>query len=141
VLKATRGHRAARSRRYRVARESLIHALAYSTAHRRLKKRTNRSLQIVRINAAARASGINYANLLPNGNLVVRGEKWLTLNQGDEYIQISGIVRPVDIRTDNTVLSTQVADARITYAGRGTLADANSMGWLARFFNSPYWPF
>jgi|TARA_B100000809_G_scaffold227316_1_gene239591 large subunit ribosomal protein L20 len=64
VLKATRGHRAARSRRYRVARESLIHALAYSTAHRRLKKRTNRSLQIVRINAAARASGINYANLI-----------------------------------------------------------------------------
>ena len=64
MLKATRGHRAARSRRYRVARESLIHALAYSTAHRRLKKRTNRSLQIVRINAAARASGINYANLI-----------------------------------------------------------------------------
>ena len=64
MLKATRGHRAARSRRYRVARESLIHALAYSTAHRRLKKRTNRSLQIVRINAAARANGINYANLV-----------------------------------------------------------------------------
>ena len=64
MLKATRGHRAARSSRYRVARESLIHALAYSTAHRRLKKRTNRSLQIVRINAAARASGINYANLI-----------------------------------------------------------------------------
>ena len=64
MLKATRGHRAARSRRYRVARESLIHALAYSTAHRRLKKRTHRSLQIVRINAAARASGINYANLI-----------------------------------------------------------------------------
>jgi len=64
VLKATRGHRASRSRRYRVARESLTHALAYSTAHRRLKKRTNRSLQIVRINAAARANGINYASLI-----------------------------------------------------------------------------
>ncbi len=64
VLKATRGHRAARSRRYRVARESLTHALAYATAHRRLKKRTNRSLQIVRINAAARANGINYASLI-----------------------------------------------------------------------------
>lgn len=84
---------------------------------------------------------VTVAEVLPNGNLLVRGEKWLTLNQGDEYIQISGIVRPVDIATDNTVLSTQVADARITYAGRGTLADANSMGWLARFFNSPYWPF
>ena len=64
VLKATRGHRASRSRRYKVARESLTHAQAYSTAHRRLKKRTNRSLQIVRINAAARALGINYASLI-----------------------------------------------------------------------------
>ncbi|MBN4064461.1 50S ribosomal protein L20 [Dehalococcoides mccartyi] len=64
VLKLTRGHRASRSRRFRVARESLTHAQAYSTAHRRLKKRTNRSLQIVRINAAARALGINYANLI-----------------------------------------------------------------------------
>lgn len=64
VLKATRGHRASRNRRYRVARESLTHALAYSTAHRRLKKRTNRSLQIVRINAAARINGINYASLI-----------------------------------------------------------------------------
>ena len=64
VLKLTRGHRASRNRRYRVARESLTHAQAYSTAHRRLKKRTNRSLQIVRINAAARALGINYANLI-----------------------------------------------------------------------------
>ena len=64
VLKATRGHRASRNRRYRVARESLTHAQAYSTAHRRLKKRTNRSLQIIRINAAARANGINYASLI-----------------------------------------------------------------------------
>ena len=64
VLKLTRGHRASRNRRYRVARESLTHAQAYSTAHRRLKKRTNRSLQIVRINAAARALGINYASLI-----------------------------------------------------------------------------
>ena len=64
VLKATRGHRASRSNRFRVARESLTHAQADSTAHRRLKKRTNRSLQIVRINAAARALGINYASLI-----------------------------------------------------------------------------
>lgn len=84
---------------------------------------------------------VTIADVLPNGNLVVRGEKWLTLNQGDEYIQISGIVRPFDIKTDNTVLSSQVADARITYSGKGTLADSNRMGWLARFFNSPVWPF
>ena len=77
----------------------------------------------------------------PNGNLVVRGEKWLTLNQGDEYIQISGIVRPVDVQPDNTVLSTRVADARITYSGQGFVHDSNTMGWFAQFFNSVYWPF
>ncbi len=84
---------------------------------------------------------VTVADVLPNGNLYIRGEKWLTLNQGDEYIQISGIVRPRDIQPNNTIISTQIADARITYSGRGALADANSMGWLARFFNSPVWPF
>lgn len=79
--------------------------------------------------------------VLPNGNLVVRGEKWLTLNQGDEYIQISGLVRPQDIAADNTVESTKLADARITYSGSGGVQDSNVMGWLARFFISPLWPF
>jgi len=77
----------------------------------------------------------------PNGNLLVRGEKWLTLNQGDEYIRISGLIRPQDIDEDNTVLSTKLADARITYSGTGAQNDANVMGWLARFFISPLWPF
>ena len=84
---------------------------------------------------------VTVAEVLPNGNLVVRGEKVLTLNQGDEFIRISGIVRPVDIRTDNSVLSTRVADANIVYGGRGALADSNQQGWLARFFNSSLWPF
>lgn len=84
---------------------------------------------------------VTVADVLPNGNLVVRGEKWLTLNQGEEFIQISGIVRPQDVRTDNTVFSTLVADARIAYSGKGMLANANKPGWLARFFNSPIWPF
>jgi flagellar L-ring protein precursor FlgH len=84
---------------------------------------------------------VTVADVLPNGNLVVRGEKWLTLNQGEEYIQISGIVRPQDVSTNNTVLSTQIADARITYSGKGMLAETNQMGWLARFFNHPIWPF
>jgi flagellar L-ring protein precursor FlgH len=77
----------------------------------------------------------------PNGNLLVKGEKWLTLNQGQELVRIEGIVRPTDISPANTVASTQVADARITYNGRGALADSNAMGWLARFFNHPVWPF
>jgi flagellar L-ring protein precursor FlgH len=84
---------------------------------------------------------VTIAEVLPNGNLVVRGEKWLTLNQGDEYIQISGIVRPFDIKSDNTILSSQVADARITYSGEGMVADSNRMGWLSRFFASVIWPF
>lgn len=84
---------------------------------------------------------VTIADVLPNGNLVIRGEKWLTLNKGEEFIQISGIVRPQDVSTLNTVLSTQIADARITYSGKGFLADSNEMGWLAKFFNSPIWPF
>ena len=77
----------------------------------------------------------------PNGNLAIRGEKMLTLNQGEEFVQISGVIRPDDIRTDNSVLSSQVADAKITYAGNGVLADANTVGWLGRFFLSPIFPF
>lgn len=78
---------------------------------------------------------------LPNGNLVIEGEKWLTLNQGDELIRVSGIVRPFDITPDNTVSSDKIANARIRYSAKGALADANRAGWLARFFNSPLWPY
>ncbi len=84
---------------------------------------------------------VTVIDTLPNGNLMVRGEKLLTLNQGSERVQVSGIIRPADVAPDNTVLSTQVADAQIVYAGEGALADANSPGWLARFFQSSWWPF
>lgn len=84
---------------------------------------------------------VTVAEVLSNGNLVVRGEKRVTINQGDEYIRISGIVRPVDIAPDNTVLSNLVADAKISYTGTGELDNANSTGWLASFFNSKWWPF
>jgi flagellar L-ring protein FlgH len=78
---------------------------------------------------------------LPNGNLVVRGQKNLRLNQGNEYIQVDGVVREVDISRDNTVPSSLVADAQISYNGRGTLAQTNQMGALARFFHSPLYPY
>lgn len=81
------------------------------------------------------------SDILPNGLLVIRGEKWLTLNRGDEFIRVRGIIRQGDINSNNTISSTKVADARITYSGTGDLADANDMGWGARFFNSRYWPF
>ncbi len=81
------------------------------------------------------------AEVLPNGILSVRGEKWMTLNTGNELVRIAGLVRADDIATDNTVSSTRVADARITYSGTGAFADASQPGWLDRFFLSPLWPF
>ncbi len=84
---------------------------------------------------------VTVAHVLPNGNLLVQGEKWMQINQGQEYIRLRGMVRPVDIRADNTVLSTQIADAQLAYGGTGTLADSNRAGWLTQFFNSPIWPF
>ena len=76
-----------------------------------------------------------------NGNLVVQGDKSLKLNQGDEFIHISGIVRQADVATNNTVTSDKIADAHISYSGKGVIANANRMGWLTRFFNSVLSPF
>lgn len=78
---------------------------------------------------------------LPNNNLRIRGEKWVHLNQGKEFIRLSGIIRPYDIETDNSVPSNKVADARIAYSSRGVMADANRMGIIARFFNSILHPY
>ncbi len=78
---------------------------------------------------------------LPNGNLVVQGQKNLRLNQGDELVQVQGIVRPADIAQDNSIPSSRVAEARIVYGGRGPVAQSNAMGWLSRFFNSALAPF
>jgi flagellar L-ring protein precursor FlgH len=84
---------------------------------------------------------VTVAERLPNGNLLVRGEKLITINQGEEFIRLQGIIRPVDIGPENTVPSTKVADASITYSGRGNLAATNRPGWLSRFFNSPWFPY
>jgi len=77
--------------------------------------------------------------VLPNGILRVKGEKWLQLNQGDEYIRLTGLVRPQDIGTDNTIPSSKIADARIAYGGTGEFDNVNRQGWLTRFFNSEWW--
>ena len=84
---------------------------------------------------------VTVAKRLANGNLLVRGQKWITINQGREFVRIQGIVRPVDIRPDNTVPSTKVADATIAYGSKGALNDSNAKGWLARFFDSKWMPF
>ncbi len=79
--------------------------------------------------------------ILPNGNLIVHGEKILGLNQGSEFIRISGIVRAQDVSANNIVLSGKLANARIFYGGGGTVAEANTQGWMSRFFSSPVFPF
>jgi flagellar L-ring protein precursor FlgH len=78
--------------------------------------------------------------VLPNGTLLIKGEKALRLNQGDEFIRLVGLVRMDDINRANQVSSQNVANARISYAGRGVLNDSNSAGWLTRFFTSPLFP-
>jgi flagellar L-ring protein precursor FlgH len=84
---------------------------------------------------------VTVIEVLPNRNLYVRGEKRIGINQGNEYIRLSGIVRPQDITPENTVESTRIADPTIAYVGEGMVADANTMGWLARFFTSVLFPF
>ena len=84
---------------------------------------------------------VSVIKVLPNGNLMIRGEKWLMLNNGNEYIRLTGILRPEDVNADNTVSSQKVANARIQYGGTGDFANTQKRGWLSRFFNSIFNPF
>jgi flagellar L-ring protein precursor FlgH len=84
---------------------------------------------------------VTVADILPNGTLVVRGEKIIGLNQGSEYIRLSGLVRPQDVSANNVVQSRKLANARIYYGGGGAIADSNTKGWLSRLFDSPIFPF
>jgi len=83
---------------------------------------------------------VHVTRVLPNGNLIIRGEKWMTLNSGDEYIRLTGIIRSKDITSENTIMSGKVANARIQYSGTGSFAEVNEQGWLSKFFNSSWWP-
>jgi flagellar L-ring protein FlgH len=96
--------------------------------------------QSAQSNSLAGEISVTVAGVLPNGALVVRGEKHLRINRGNETIRISGIIRPGDISADNRVASTRVADAQIEYSGRGEIARASRQGWLQRFFSllSPF---
>jgi flagellar L-ring protein precursor FlgH len=80
-------------------------------------------------------------DVLPNGLLSVSGEKTLMLNQGEEFLRLKGYIRAADIGADNQVSSLRVANARIAYSAKGALADANTPGWLTRFFAGPLMPF
>lgn len=83
---------------------------------------------------------VTIAEVRPNGTALIRGEKRMSLSQGQEWVQISGIVRLADVSPDNRISSSQVADARIQYGGKGSIQRASREGWLSKFFNmvSPF---
>lgn len=83
---------------------------------------------------------VTVQEIYPNGTMLVSGQKQLELNRGEEWVRIAGIVRFVDVDAENRVLSTRVADARISYAGRGDFHRSSRPGWLQRFFSfvSPF---
>lgn len=76
---------------------------------------------------------VTVIDVLPNGNLLVSGEKQIGINRGHEFIRLSGVINPINV-INNTVSSVQVADARIEYRSNGYLDEAQTMGWLSRFF-------
>lgn len=84
---------------------------------------------------------VTVTDKLPNGYLVIKGEKLLTLNEGSEVVRISGLVRPIDISPANTVESSRIGNARITYQGNGAVSDSSKASWLYRFFTSVIYPF
>lgn len=75
-----------------------------------------------------------------NGNLVIEGRRNIKVNEEDQVIVLEGVVRSRDVTPDNTVNSIYIADARISYSGRGIISDQQSPGWLMNVFNK-VWPF
>jgi flagellar L-ring protein precursor FlgH len=78
--------------------------------------------------------------VLPNNNLVIRGSQEIMVNNEKQYITVQGVVRPADVATDNSVLSTYMADARIEYTGKGDISAKQREGWLSRVLDK-VWPF
>jgi flagellar L-ring protein FlgH len=87
-------------------------------------------------NALSGEVSVTVAEVYPNGTMLVQGQKRVTLNRGDEFVQIKGIIRVADIDANNRVASTRVADAQIAYTGKGDVARASRQGWLSRFFQT-----
>ena len=104
---------------------------------------TNSSSGTGKADQTASLSGslaVSVVEVLPNGNLVVRGEKQLSLSEGSEVIQLSGVIRPADVSPNNTVLSRRLAHSQIAYRGLGDLATASSPGWGTKLLTR-FWPF
>ena len=77
---------------------------------------------------------VTVVRVLPNGNLEIKGQKKLVLNDGSEYLRLSGIIRPTDISATNTISSSSIADAKITYTNAGVYAESTQPGWLSKIF-------
>lgn len=92
-------------------------------------------------NALTGSMTVIVQQVLPNGLLFIKGDRALSLNQGDEVLRLSGYVRASDVDQYNRVSSLRVANARISYSGHGALSDVNQAGWLTRIFQSPLFPF
>ena len=91
-------------------------------------------------NSLSGRMSVTVVRILPGGNLEIMGQKKLTLNNGDEYIRLYGVVRQADISSDNVIRSDRIAHAEIKYIGAGQVADAGKRGWLSSALNSvsPY---
>ena len=96
--------------------------------------------QSVQNNKLVGSISVTVAKVMANGNLVVQGEKWIRINQVKEFVQLSGIVRPRDIGTDNAITSDRVANARIYYGSVGQTNNANAQGWFSKFLWSQFAP-
>lgn len=83
---------------------------------------------------------VTVSRVLANGNLIIQGESWITINQGREYIRLTGIVRPKDIDHNNSISSQRIADARISYSGGGQVGNVSRGGIVAQFLYK-YFPF
>ena len=104
----------------------------------RLQGGTEQSFQgsgtAAQANSLTGTISVTIVRVYPNGNLQIKGERKLSYNSGTEYIRLSGVVRPEDVTSSNTVSSTKVADAQISYTGTGDMNDSVTKGWLSRYF-------
>lgn len=94
----------------------------------------------VQNNKLAGNISVTVSRVLANGNLVIQGEKWVRINQAREFVRLSGIVRPQDIKPNNSIGSEKVANAKISYGGVGQVNNTNAQGWLSRILWSPLFP-
>lgn len=96
--------------------------------------------QLTKQDTMTSSIGCTVIEVLQNGNMIVKGSRELQVNGETQYIVLQGTIRPQDVTTDNTVYSTQLADATIHYTGRGVLSDKQTPGWLGRLLDH-IWPF